>query len=177
MKTNMKKTFAKLATALCCMMCVMSLSVCLVGATETGSGTGTSTEQSSSASNSNTSSVFDGITGNPDAEHDMFGGLTTVAKQVGNSAINFLTVCGVLLVVAGVIMCGMALAFNKGDAEVSKNKKHLLILAGAVIIIVGALGIVKGLANIGGSVSKSFEEVGMEKPAADDMSDLFIDVA
>lgn len=112
------------------------------------------------------SSAFDGITGKP-GKNDVFGGMTNVAKDVGNSAINLFTVGGAILVVGGIILCGMSLVAFKGDAEVMKNKKHLLAIIGGACLIFGAIGIGNGVANIGGSVGDSFKTNSSETNSSD----------
>lgn len=128
----MKKNLLKLGSALGSMALAMSL---------------TSTRVMANA--------FDGITGKPSG-NDVFGGVTSVTKDVGNSAINLFTVGGAVLVVIGLILCGMALVFFKGDQEVAKNKKYLIAVVGGAVLIFGAIGIGRGIANVGGSVGDSF---------------------
>lgn len=153
MKKLLWRTWLGISAVVCCMICVFTLSMTPVMAGETGNEiSGVNASGGNSGAN-----AFDGITGVPDEGHDTFGGMTNVAKQVGNSAINLFTVGGAILVVIGIILCGMCLIFFKGDTEVSKNKKHLLVIIGAAMLIFGAIGIGKGVANIGSSVGDSFD--------------------
>lgn len=110
------------------------------------------------------SDVFNNITGTPES-NDIFSGVTKVAEGVGNSAINLFTVGGAILVVIGIMLCGMSLILFKGDSEVTKNKKHILVIVGASILIFGSIGIGKGFADIGSSVGASFEEADTTTPA------------
>lgn len=112
------------------------------------------------------SDAFNGITGKPSG-NDVFGGVTNVAKDVGNSAINLFTVGGAILVVVAIILVGIALIFFKGDQEVTKNKKHLLVIIGGTCLIFGAIGIGSGMANIGASIGDSFQDNSSGNGASD----------
>ena len=102
------------------------------------------------------SDAFSNITGKPSG-NDIFGGLTKTVVEIGNSAINLLTIGGAILVVIGLLLCGFGLIVFKGDTEVSKGKKHLLVIIGASALIFGAMGIGRGFAKIGQSVGDSLQ--------------------
>ena len=171
MRNVFKNKWLRLSAFICCMACMFTLSLVPVMAGSTEGSCGTNTTGASSGSSS--VNAFDGITGVPEAGHDTFGGMTKVAKQVGNSAINLFTVGGAILVVIGIIICGICLALFKGDSEVSKNKKHLLVIIGAGMLIFGAIGIGKGVANIGSSVGDSFDgTVGMVQEVNTDITEV-----
>lgn len=164
MKKLLKNKWLRLSAFICCVACMFTLALTPAMAGETGTG--------SSGVN-----AFDGITGVPDEGHDTFGGMTQVAKQVGNSAINLFTVGGAILMVIGVILVGMCLIFLKGDANVSSNKKHLVVIIGAGMLIFGALGIAKGVASIGSSVGDSFDgTVGMVREADVEITEVALDL-
>jgi uncharacterized membrane protein len=87
--------------------------------------------------------------------NNVFGGATESVAEIGQSGINLLMVVGVIVAVIGLVLCGCSMVMFKGEVEVSKNKKHLLVILGAICIIFGAVSIVGATSKIGSNLGDS----------------------
>lgn len=76
--------------------------------------------------------------------------INNAVSYYGNGAVTILRNLGIFLMVASVVILGIAFAWKSGDAQgQAENKKRVFPVLIGIVLVVGAIGVVSLIASVG----------------------------